>query len=230
MIKDLIKVANNLDSKGLTKEADVLDKIIYKLAITDLELEGKRDWASRPKTPAVSGTTTANAPAPTGASFEWPWEVWNNLPEKVRTDFYKAIDDLSSIDVPIGSKTYKLSIPILSQGTLGTKFALQCFEGNWIQAAISLAFIIISVYMSKEAPKAISLAKLTATQAAAKSVMMTVKTQAVGQLEDALFSVFDEYAKVLDSKDSLKPLAAQLIAQKANIKSHVEQKIAEYMS
>ena len=32
MIKDLIKVANSLDSKGFTKEADELDLIIRKLA------------------------------------------------------------------------------------------------------------------------------------------------------------------------------------------------------
>ncbi len=32
MIKDLIKVANSLDSKGFTKEADELDFIISKLA------------------------------------------------------------------------------------------------------------------------------------------------------------------------------------------------------
>ena len=34
MIKDLIKVANSLDSKGFTKEADELDLIISKLAQT----------------------------------------------------------------------------------------------------------------------------------------------------------------------------------------------------
>ena len=230
MIKDLIKVANSLDSKGLVKEADALDRIIYKLAVTDVELEGKRDWAARPKTPVVSRPATANAPAPTGAGFELPWEVWNNLPEKVRTDFYKDMEDFSTIDVQIGSETYRFSIPILSQGTLGTKFALQCFEGNWTQAAISLAFIIISVYLSKEAAKTIQLAKLTVAQTAAKSVMMTVKAQVVGQIIDALNPIFDKYAKVLDSKKYFKPLAAQLIAQKANIKSQVERKITEYIS
>ena len=32
MIKELIKLANDLDSKGLTKEANTLDKIIKKVA------------------------------------------------------------------------------------------------------------------------------------------------------------------------------------------------------
>ena len=230
MIKDLAVVANRLDSLGLVKEADALDRIIYKLAITDVELEGKRDWAARPKAPAVSGPATTNASAPTGAGFEWPWEVWNNLPEKQRTDFYEAMDDFSSVDVSVGGETYRLYIPILSQGTLGTKFALQCFEGNWSQAAVSLAFILISIFLSKEAPKAVQLAKLTVAQAATKSVMLTVKAEVVSQLLSNINPIFDQYAKVLDSKESLRPLAAQLIAQKANIKTHVEQKITEYMS
>lgn len=32
MIKDLVKLANNLDAKGLRKEADLLDSLIQKLA------------------------------------------------------------------------------------------------------------------------------------------------------------------------------------------------------
>tara|TARA_B100001094_G_scaffold76471_1_gene72864 strand:- start:2749 stop:3066 length:318 start_codon:yes stop_codon:yes gene_type:complete len=32
MIKDLVRLANNLDSKGLKKEADYLDSLILKLA------------------------------------------------------------------------------------------------------------------------------------------------------------------------------------------------------
>jgi hypothetical protein len=35
MIKDLIKIANRLDSLGLTKEADFLDSIIKKVALTE---------------------------------------------------------------------------------------------------------------------------------------------------------------------------------------------------
>ena len=36
MIKELIKVANHLDKLGLTKEADYLDRIIFKIAASDL--------------------------------------------------------------------------------------------------------------------------------------------------------------------------------------------------
>ena len=38
MIKDLMKLANSLDSKGLTKEADVLDLLIKKIAEDDIDL------------------------------------------------------------------------------------------------------------------------------------------------------------------------------------------------
>jgi len=38
MLKDLIKLANDLDQKGLTVEADLLDKIIMKLAANDLKV------------------------------------------------------------------------------------------------------------------------------------------------------------------------------------------------
>ena len=52
MIKDLLKIANHLDSKGLTKEADYLDSIIKKIAagmdgdLTQLgwEGDGLHDW------------------------------------------------------------------------------------------------------------------------------------------------------------------------------------------
>lgn len=38
MIKDLIKFANELDSKGLTVEADMVDRVIRKMAQADLEV------------------------------------------------------------------------------------------------------------------------------------------------------------------------------------------------
>ena len=54
MIQDLIKLANHLDSKGLTKEADALDILIKKVSNGQLSLD---DGAS-----TVSGD-------------EWPWEL-----------------------------------------------------------------------------------------------------------------------------------------------------------
>lgn len=45
MIKDLIKLANRLDSKGLTKEADYLDSIIQKEAKKKKE-EVQLKWKS----------------------------------------------------------------------------------------------------------------------------------------------------------------------------------------
>lgn len=39
MLKDLVKVANSLDLKGLTKEADRIDLLIRKIAEDDINLE-----------------------------------------------------------------------------------------------------------------------------------------------------------------------------------------------
>ena len=40
MIKDLIRLANRLDEKGLQKEADIVDKMILRLATEEFELVG----------------------------------------------------------------------------------------------------------------------------------------------------------------------------------------------
>ena len=43
MIKDLIKLSNHLDAKGLRKEADYLDAVIKKIAEVDEEEQGMLD-------------------------------------------------------------------------------------------------------------------------------------------------------------------------------------------
>jgi hypothetical protein len=49
MLKDLIKVANKLDSLGLSKEADLLDSLINKIASDNLEIEPEEMGSSLPK-------------------------------------------------------------------------------------------------------------------------------------------------------------------------------------
>ena len=60
MIKDLIALANHLDDKGLTKEADTLDKIITKIAQEDIKRIGKRgiDAICKFLSMAYGGTVT----------------------------------------------------------------------------------------------------------------------------------------------------------------------------
>jgi len=62
MIKDLIKLANHLDGKGLTKEADTLDNIIRKIAQDDIKRIGKRgiDAICKFLSMAFGGTVTVD--------------------------------------------------------------------------------------------------------------------------------------------------------------------------
>jgi len=60
MLRKIVKIANKLDSLGLTKEADVLDKYISKIAldIPDVDLEGL------PDSPGDVARMKADKPAP----------------------------------------------------------------------------------------------------------------------------------------------------------------------
>ena len=44
MIKELVRLSNHLDAKGLGKEADYLDNIINKIAEPSYEMETNPDW------------------------------------------------------------------------------------------------------------------------------------------------------------------------------------------
>lgn len=60
MIKNIILVANSLDKKGLTKEADILDKILVKIAQAAEELEednSESDDSDSESEDIVSSTT-----------------------------------------------------------------------------------------------------------------------------------------------------------------------------
>jgi hypothetical protein len=61
MIKDLIKLANRLDNKGLTKEADTLDNIINKIAQEDLKKIGRAGVEAIRKFLSMAYQTTVTA-------------------------------------------------------------------------------------------------------------------------------------------------------------------------
>jgi hypothetical protein len=56
MIKDLISVANKLDKKGLTKEADILDRLLVK--VSQLVEEDLSEESLPPETDLISAITT----------------------------------------------------------------------------------------------------------------------------------------------------------------------------
>jgi len=119
-MKELIKIANKLDDKGLIKEADLLDAIIFKLARSDIELSGKYEYKI-PKNFSES---------------RWPWETWNSLSEVARNDVYDTLNLLSWI-------------PALGVAPQSTKFVLECFEGKWKEASVTFVFIIIQPLLAQ---------------------------------------------------------------------------------
>jgi len=59
MIKNIILVANSLDKKGLTKEADILDKILVKIAQAAEELEEDSSESDDSESDDIVSSTTA---------------------------------------------------------------------------------------------------------------------------------------------------------------------------
>jgi hypothetical protein len=59
MIKNIILVANSLDKKGLTKEADILDKILVKIAQAAEELEEDNSESDDSESEDIVSSTTA---------------------------------------------------------------------------------------------------------------------------------------------------------------------------
>lgn len=59
MIKDLISIANKLDSKGLTKEADILDQILVKTSQMAEEAAEEAETSTDSAEKIISGLTSA---------------------------------------------------------------------------------------------------------------------------------------------------------------------------
>jgi hypothetical protein len=200
MIKDLIVLADRLDSKGLTIEADFLDSIISKMAGRDLgiETESKQYLSEHPdKVPSHSG-------------FEWPWEVWNKLPEKVREDFYALLENLSWI-------------PVLGVGALSAKFTLQCFQGDTSGAAKTFVLILINFFFATKFLKKVSLIKETVVQSMIRSAAIDMTVNGVNVLLEKALNNFR-------SNESFKEIANYISYEKNNIKNYVEQQIDQHLS
>lgn len=57
MIKDLISIANKLDKSGLTKEADILDRLLAKTS--QMAEEQEEEVLNNPVEKIISGVTSA---------------------------------------------------------------------------------------------------------------------------------------------------------------------------
>lgn len=95
MLKSLVKIANKLDSLGLTKEADVLDREIVKLAQMDemLDLE-KEDGLSDPSS-RVRRAIEASIDMP---HFKGAFITRNPSPESEGSTFFEAQSPESLIE------------------------------------------------------------------------------------------------------------------------------------
>ena len=103
MINELIKLANELDQRGLEKEADTLDLIIKEASVKD-KLEKAWEWIKPFKGPSYCSKRTAMAMA----SLE-PWER-QNFPGCAKKDYEfssKAdkVDIIKALDTLAGEQT-----------------------------------------------------------------------------------------------------------------------------
>jgi hypothetical protein len=74
MLKDMVKIANKLDSMGLTSESDILDRFIEKIAYSEM-----RSYASTVK-PIYVGVMLNN---PSDLLDWWNKEVGQTLPKEI---------------------------------------------------------------------------------------------------------------------------------------------------
>lgn len=185
MIRDLVKVAHRLDYLGLTKEADILDDLIVRLA-RDIgaESEAKQYKLEHP------------APKGYNNSFDWPWEIWVKLPEEDREGWYSLLEKLGWI-------------PVLGLGPLSSKFVLKCFEKKWSEAAIALCFIILNFCFVLKYVNKINLIKRTVAETAFRSAVADVIVNGFNEIADrvneALSDVpsFKELASEFNVKKTL---------------------------
>jgi hypothetical protein len=195
-VKELIKIANNLDKKGLTKEADLLDAIIFKLsALTDIELSGRHEESRIPKNFSKS---------------RWPWEAWNALSEVARNDVYHTLNLLSWI-------------PVLGVAPQTTKFILECFEGRWKEASVTFIFIIIQPLLAQALaiPRFAHIAKLTS----ASKINPSLKKALSDTIFNMANEIVDKSVDIFNGSSFFKYLSPQLLAQKQNMRFNIDKNI-----
>lgn len=199
-MRELIRIANSLDNKGLIKEADLLDSIILKLsALTDIELGGEYDEKRIPKNFSES---------------RWPWEVWNTLSEAARNDVYHTLNLLSWI-------------PGIGIGPQSTKFILECFQGKWKEASASFIFIIIQPLLSAALalPRFAHIAKLTA----ASKINPTLKKTLSDTMFNMANEIVDRSVDIFNGSNFFKNLSPNLLNQKQNIRFNIDKNINSYL-
>jgi hypothetical protein len=64
-------------------------------------------------------------------AIEWPWETWNNLPEKPKSELMDFLDTFSWL-------------PVIGVGGDSAKFVLYLFSEDYVNAARSLIMIVIN--------------------------------------------------------------------------------------
>jgi len=97
MIKELIKLANHLDSKKLTKEADFLDKIIIKLSFIPSVSgfkEGFSEWKSNPNWGKYPFSKVKDEIDP---NFFYLFKVYGSFPEFDNLSGTPSEEDISSV-------------------------------------------------------------------------------------------------------------------------------------
>lgn len=206
MIKDLVILANSLDKKGLTKEADLLDSIILKIAKDPAsEMEAKQELAL--------------IPSSYNRSFDWPWETWRKLSDPAKEDFYDTISILEWI-------------PILGVGAASAKFTLLCFEGKWSEAANALVFVILSIFMQKYFVKTISLIKSTPV-AGYKEILrliasdLTKRNMAIDACLNTVNTMIDKIINIFSKSKNFNQIATNLTNEKQNLRGYLEARIDE---
>jgi hypothetical protein len=218
MIKELTILANRLDGKGFTKEADLLDDIIFKLAndasgnttlspIRDQQgsIAGEFDFSGRREPEIRENVRISPSKVPQHKGFSWPWEVWNKKTEKEKEDFYDTLNLLSWC-------------PFLSIGTDSLNFVLHLLDRQWGKAALSFIFIILSFYVPARFASKVAAAtgRIVLTRAAKVDLALNIAKEAI-----------DRAAVAFGSTDSFKDFSSHLIAQKNNLQKQIEERMDE---
>ena len=128
VIKELIKLANDLDSKGLTKEANTLDKIIKRVIVKESQRNGGRSLGAPKATPRWPGDPGDAAIKQQSKSLD-----------KADQQSSKALDWMQTALDGIGL------IPGWGEPFDAANAAIHAYRGNPLMALLS-AISVIPVY------------------------------------------------------------------------------------
>jgi hypothetical protein len=157
MLKDLVKLANHLDAKGLRKEADYLDKVITKLS------EGMNPYQSLP------GPTWVDGVRPTTNPYQsLPGSTW--------------VDNVSSpLSAEIGERAGRSAL----RGAGGKMVAKKLLGKVLVPLGVAMDIVAIgeATYEGVNAFMEVSEAKQKVSRNIVKSAIGDALTSALGELE-----------------------------------------------